>query len=164
MKKTRKATLVALAATLLILAAVAATAWLLYTIYVQPQVTINGTTWKVELATTDYARQKGLSGRKSLVDGTGMLFIYPREKVMTFWMKDCLIPLDIAFIDKDMRVINIETMAVEPDGRTLYSSSKPAQFALEVPAGALEKAGVQPGDKVNFSGDIPDPAKADPGP
>jgi uncharacterized protein len=143
--------------------AIAAAVWLLRK-EDQPQVTINGKTWNVELATTQYVQEKGLAERDSLADDAGMLFIYPREKILTFWMKDCLIPLDIAFIDKDMRVINTETMAVEPDGRTRYSSSKPAQFALEVPAGALKRAGVQPGSKVIFSGDIPVPAKADSSP
>ncbi len=163
MKKARKKTLVVSVSLLLVVAATVLAVWLLNR-KARPQVTINGTTWNVELATTSETKAKGLSKRASLADNAGMLFIYPREEVLTFWMKDCLIPLDIAFIDKDLRVINIETMAVDPDGRTLYSSNRPAQFALEVPAGALKKAGVQPGSKVIFSGDIPDPAKAKPSP
>lgn len=145
-------------------AAIAVTGWWWHRERSRPRVTINDTTWNVELAITTNAHRKGLAGRDSLADDAGMLFIYPREEVMTFWMKDCLIPLDIAFIDKDMRVINIETMPVEPAGDTRYSSNKPAKFALEVPAGALKKAGVGAGSKVIFSGDIPVPAKANSSP
>jgi len=130
------------------------------------QVTINGKTWNVEVVTTRRARAKGLSGRDSLPDDAGMLFIYPRPQLLTFGMKDCPIPLDIAFIDENMRVINTHTMSVEPGriGHTYYSSNKPAQFVLEVPAGALGRAGVRAGSKVTFSGDIPDPAKAEDSP
>ncbi|MHC4295508.1 MAG: DUF192 domain-containing protein, partial [Planctomycetota bacterium] len=76
------------------------------------------------------------------------------------------IDLDIAFIDPNHRVVAIHTMRVEEDfaGRVEYGSRVPAQFALEVPAGALARSGVQIGNKVQFEGNIPEPAKADPTP
>jgi uncharacterized membrane protein (UPF0127 family) len=119
-------------------------------------VTIRGRTWRVELAVTGDQRYRGLSGRKELASDAGMLFIFPREQVREFCMRDCFIPLDIAFIDSDLRVVMLHTMAVEPDrvGRVPYGSEVPAQYALEVPAGALEAAGVQVGDRVEFSADI----------
>ena len=127
-----------------------------------PGVTINGHTWTVEIAMTKKQRYNGLSGRAYLPTGTGMLFIYPKAQPLRFWMQGCLIPLDIAFIGEDLRVLGMYTMAVEDDlgPRTIYPSPKPAQFALEIPAGSLEKAGVKTGDKVIFSDEIPDPAKA----
>ncbi len=95
-----------------------------------------------------------------------MLFIYPQPRILNFCMRGCVIPLDIAFIGADFRVVAIHTMAVEPDhlGRVSYSSSLPAQFALELPAGSLGRAGVRVGDKVIFAGNIPEAAKAQAGP
>jgi len=126
----------------------------------RPRVEINGHTWRVETATTRAARQLGLSFRKFLDRDSGMLFIYPEPEVLDFCMRDCEIPLDIAFINADLEVVRIHTMAVEPDraGRTFYSSDTPAQYALEVPAGDLAKAKVAVGQKVTFSGPMPNPA------
>ena len=131
-----------------------------------PRVTINNTTWRVELATTAKQRYRGLSGRRDLPAGSGMLFIYPSPRALRFCMRDCLIPLDIAFISSDRRVIATYTMSVEPDlaGRVPYRSTEPAQFVLEVPAGQLRQADVMPGSAVTFAGEIPDAAKAAPGP
>ncbi len=136
----------------------------------QPQpsaaVTIRGQSWQVELATTAGQRYQGFSDRKDLPAGRGMLFIYPQPQVLDFCMRFCLIPLDIAFIGPDMRVEKIYTMEVEPYGldTRLYSSEAPAQYALEVPKGALAVAGVKVGDKVDFSSNMPSAAKAEPGP
>jgi hypothetical protein len=126
------------------------------------QVTINGRTWLVDLALTAEQRYQGLSGRRRLSEDAGMLFIYPHPKVLEFCMRGCYVPLDIAFIDENRRVVRVCTMAVEEDfvGRQTYSSLDPAQYALEVPAGALQAAGVQPGNEVVFSGAVPAPTKA----
>ncbi len=91
-----------------------------------------------------------------------MLFVFPEPKVLSFVMRGCYIPLDIAFIDADRYVVKTTTMAVENDlaGRVVYSSDKPAQFALEAPAGTMAAANVTVGSKVIFSQDIPLPARA----
>ena len=127
---------------------------------------INGRRWFVDVAATHAERYRGLGGRERLMEGTGMLFIYPSAKVREFCMRGCVVPLDIAFLDADRRVVQIRTMVVEPDlaGRKTYSSLRPAQYALEVPAGELGAAGVNVGDVAEFLGDIPDAAKAEPGP
>jgi len=127
----------------------------------QPTVSIRQATWKVELAATDMQRYQGLSGRDNLPEGTGMLFLFSAPCILDFCMRDCLIPLDIAFIDSDLLVVATHTMAVEPDGKgsVVYSSSVPAQFALEVPAGSLGCAGVQLGDKALLSPTILNAAK-----
>jgi len=132
----------------------------------RPSVVIRQRRWFVELATTDWQRYRGLSGRDKLAEDQGMLFIYPRSRVRTFCMRGCQIPLDVAFIGPDRRIVAMYTMQVEPDraGRVAYSSGSAVQFVLEVRGGALRAAGVSIGDKVLFCGDIPDAAKADPGP
>lgn len=129
-----------------------------------PRVRINGTEWLVDVAATPSRRYRGLSGRPQVASGTGMLFIFPDADVREFCMRGCLVPLDIAFLDEDLCVVKTHTMQVEPDlaGRETYSSEKPAQYALEVPAGELSAAGVRAGDQAELLGDIPDAAKADP--
>ena len=124
---------------------------------VPPQVSINGKTWLVELAVTPEQHFKGLSGRMSLSPDTGMLFIFPDSAVREFCMRGCYIPLDVAFINADRRIVRITTMIVEADlaGRVAYSSEKPVKYALEVPAGAFRRSGVKAGDKVECIGDIP---------
>jgi len=106
----------------------------------------------VEIANTPAKYYRGLSGRKHLSPGTGMLFIFSDECIRTFWMKDCYIPLDIAFISGDWKIVSIKTMTVWPDPQNQYqkqySSDKPCKYALEVPAGELKNAGIRVGDKI----------------
>ena len=131
-----------------------------------PSVTIAGKTWQVELAATAKERYRGLAGRRSLSENAGVLFIFPEPEVLTFCMRGCLIPLDIAFISADHRVAAVHTMSVEPDlaGRESYCSGVPVQYALEVPAGALARAAVEAGQRVVFGGNIPQAAKEPPDP
>ncbi len=129
-------------------------------------VTIRGQSWVVELADTADLRYRGMSDREALPAGRGMLFIFPYPQRLDFCMRQCLIPLDIAFIGSDMRVKLMFTMEVEPYGlhEKEYTSGMPAQYALEVPKGALSAVGVQVGDLVEFSANMPPAAKAEPGP
>ncbi len=131
----------------------------------QPHVvTIGQASWEVELATTPQQRYQGLSGRVKVAEGTGMLFVFPEAAMMEFCMRGCEVPLDIAFIGPDRKVVHVTTMQVEADrsGSVFYSSQKPAQWVLEVPAGELTRAGVQPGDAVSFSANIPPATQASP--
>jgi uncharacterized membrane protein (UPF0127 family) len=116
-------------------------------------VTVNGHVWRVEIVDTPEKRWRGLSGRREVPEGTGMLFVYDEPGVMGFVMRDMVIPLDIAFIDEDLEIVRIHTMAVEPDrnGDVVYPSDAPAQYALEVRAGSFERAGIHEGDGVVFS-------------
>ncbi|MDR2433129.1 MAG: DUF192 domain-containing protein [Treponema sp.] len=101
-----------------------------------------------ELARTPEERIRGLMGRKSLADGEGMLFIFERDDVLSFWMKDTLIPLSIAFIASDGRIVEIRDM--RPLDLNSIKSSRSVRYALEVPQGWFERAGVRPGDTVKF--------------
>ncbi|MBN1554490.1 MAG: DUF192 domain-containing protein [Phycisphaerae bacterium] len=128
------------------------------------KVMLRGHTWQVELAMTDRRRFQGLSGRKILSDGEGMLFVYPREQKLSFCMRGCDIPIDIAFLDRNLRVVNLYEMTVETDrvGRAMYDSHVPAMYALEVPGGALRRAGVRVGDRAEFV-NVPPPSRAEEG-
>ena len=125
-------------------------------------VTINGRTWRVELAVTPPQRYQGLSGRPSLPGDRGMLFVFEKPQALSFCMRGCLIDLDIAFIDADRRVLSVQTMYVEPDrlGLRAYQSPAPALYALETPAGQMSSAAVKPGDMASFSRNVPAPAKS----
>lgn len=121
-------------------------------------VTVGQRTWRVELALTPNERALGLQFRTELAPDEGMLFVFPSAQPVRFHMRNCRIPLDVAFIGADRRVIHTTTMAVESGqsaGRT-YPSGGPALYVLEVPAGELAKAGVEPGDEVTFSASVPE--------
>ena len=101
----------------------------------------------VELAVTDAQRQQGLMHRKELKDGEGMLFIFETDHQLSFWMKNTLIPLSIAYIAQDGRIVEIFNM--EPGNLNPVQSSRSVRYALEVPQGWYERAGIKPGDRLN---------------
>jgi uncharacterized membrane protein (UPF0127 family) len=103
---------------------------------------------EVELARTDQERTQGLMHRKSLEDGKGMLFIFDRDQIMSFWMKNTLIPLSIAFIASDGRILEIKDM--EPLILSAVQSSRSERYALEVPQGWFSRAGINIGDILQF--------------
>jgi len=131
-----------------------------------PQVKIGSAVWDVDLALTNDQRYRGLAGRAYLDEAVGMLFMYPQAAPRAYCMRGCLIPLDIAFIDSDLRIVKIYTMTAEFDRRGIvtYSSNAPAQYVLEVSAGGFARNGVVEGAKVVFLGNIPPATKADAGP
>jgi len=111
-------------------------------------VTIGDFTWQVEIADTPELRYLGLSGREGLADDEGMLFVYEDAAERSFCMRQMTFPLDIAFMDSNLRVVRIYTMPVEPDGAgtATYPSYAPAQYVLEVNAGMFAELGIDVGD------------------
>lgn len=104
---------------------------------------------QVEIADDNVERYIGLRGRENLPENRGMLFVYGEEQdTLTFTMQDTLIPLSIAFIDSQGRIVDIQKM--EPS-ETGYRSAEPAQYALEVNQGFFEERGVEVGDTVELS-------------
>jgi uncharacterized membrane protein (UPF0127 family) len=112
-------------------------------------VSINGRRLIVELAATPQSRRCGLSNRAALGENQGMLFIYPRSDLRTFWMKDTRIPLSIAFLDDSGKIINIEIMSPNQTEER-YHSRKPALYALEVNQGWFKLNGIKAGDRVEM--------------
>jgi len=102
----------------------------------------------VEIARTEEEKAKGLMHRKELPDGEGMLFFYDRDQQMSFWMKNTLIPLSIAFIATDGRIIEIRDM--QPHDLSSVRSSRSVRYALETPQGWFERTGVKAGDVINI--------------
>ncbi len=93
----------------------------------------------------------GLKHRTALEPDCGMLFVWDKDDERSFWMRDCLIDLDLAFLAADGTIINVQTMVVEPPGQTgfrHYRSEKPARYALEMASGWFAQKGIQPGAKL----------------
>ncbi|MDC7221894.1 MAG: DUF192 domain-containing protein [Spirochaetales bacterium] len=105
--------------------------------------TIKGHDITVELARTNEERQTGLMHRESLDEDRGMLFIFDDERTRSFWMKNTLIPLSIAYIDRDGVIVDIRDM--EPLDTSSVPSAAPAMYALEVNQGKFREWGVRPG-------------------
>jgi uncharacterized membrane protein (UPF0127 family) len=98
----------------------------------------------VEIARTDEERSQGLMNRKSLADGKGMLFVFEKDQILSFWMKNTLIPLSIAFISAEGNILEIHDM--EPGNINPLHSSRSARYALETPQSWFSRAGVAVGD------------------
>ncbi len=114
----------------------------------------------VEVAYTRDARTRGLMWRTELAEGKGMLFIFPEDTWLSFWMKNTLIPLDMVFFRSDFTIVGIVENA-QP--RTLSARAPEGQqskFVLELAGGWAQKLGLKPGLKVKVEGTqglTPDP-------
>lgn len=109
---------------------------------------------KVELAKTHDELRQGLMNRENLKEGRGMLFIYEEPRIPSFWMKNMLIPLDIIFIDKDLKIKHIvpDTPPCPQNEKCpTYSPNVAVQYVLEVPAGYAEKYQINKGDLLVLS-------------
>jgi uncharacterized membrane protein (UPF0127 family) len=100
----------------------------------------------VEIARTDEERGKGLMFRKNLPDGEGMLFVFDRDQQLSFWMKNTVIPLSIAFISSDGYILEIKDM--QPNDLNSLRSSRSVRYALEVPQGWFDRVNVKAGDRI----------------
>jgi len=104
-------------------------------------------TFSVEIADTEAAREKGLMYRRSLPEGTGMLFDFHQDQEVAFWMQNTYIPLDMIFIRGDGRILRIAENT-EPMSTRQIPSGGPVRAVLEVIAGTARKLGIAPGDRV----------------
>jgi uncharacterized membrane protein (UPF0127 family) len=103
--------------------------------------------FSVEVVDNDADRAKGLMHRRSLPEGTGMLFDFHREQDVSFWMQNTYIPLDMIFIRADGRIHRIAENTV-PHSLEQVPSRGPVRGVLEVIAGTARKLGIAPGDRV----------------
>ncbi len=105
---------------------------------------------EVEIADDEAEQRRGLMERTELAENAGMLFVFDREAPRSFWMRNTLIPLSIAYIAADGRIVDIQDM--QPLDETSHPSAEPAQYALEVNQGFFAERGIEVGDVV----EIPD--------
>jgi uncharacterized membrane protein (UPF0127 family) len=112
------------------------------------EIKINSVSIMVEIASSPEEQQQGLMFRDSLDEYSGMIFVYDQEQQMSFWMKNTLIPLSIAFISEEGIINEIHDM--QPLDLTSTRARYPAKYALEVNQGFFQRNGIQVGDKVEL--------------
>lgn len=112
------------------------------------------TSYTVYVAADDATRQLGLMNvtETDLPADRGMLFVFPRDQVLAFWMRNTLIPLDIAYIRSDGVIVKTYTMTALDE--VSYPSIEKARFALEVRAGQFREHRIVPGDRVEIPEDL----------
>lgn len=119
--------------------------------------------FQVETASTPTARETGLMFRESLSDKEGMLFIFPKEDIYSFWMKNTKMALDIAWIDSQGTVVFMskQTQPCKTEQCEVITPTKPAKYVLEIKAGQAENIGLDVGDvlTINIAQEIIDSAK-----
>lgn len=125
-------------------------------------VLVSGETFTLEVVSTEAAIQRGMGGRESLARDDGMLFVFPESRSRRFWMKNCLIPLDIMFLDARGRITAIHQMPEEPlqtetetmseyeDRLPGYRSLLGAQYAIELQYGRISELGLKTGQKIEL--------------
>jgi uncharacterized membrane protein (UPF0127 family) len=128
------------------------------------RVFLSGIAYELEIASDPATRTRGLSDRDAIDARGGMLFVFPDDATRVFWMRDCKVDIDIAFLDRSGRVVAAHRMKVEPprlpsesDTEYLsrlrqYPSLAPARFAVELRAGSLSALGLSVGSLVDVTG------------
>jgi hypothetical protein len=118
------------------------------------EITINTSEGRInimaEIARTDEQRQRGLMFREEVKDGEGMLFIFEHDQLLSFWMKNTLVPLSIAYIAHNGMIMEIFDM--EPGDLTPVHSNFPVRYALEVPQNWFSRVGIGPWDRLDIQG------------
>lgn len=104
----------------------------------------------IEIADTDSLRNRGLMGRESLPDLSGMLFVFDQASIQNFYMANTPLSLDFLFIGPDSVVVNTVKYA-QPLSLGNISSTGPAQWVLEMPAGFVDTYGLMAGNRVEWS-------------
>ena len=100
-----------------------------------------------EVAANDPQRQQGLMFRKNMGTNAGMVFVFDDVNSQCMWMKNTLIPLSVAFIDANGRIVNIEDM--QPETLESHCSKRPVKYALEMNLGWFAKRKIKPGTLVD---------------
>ena len=103
----------------------------------------------VEIAQTPEQRSRGLMFRRHLGHDKGMLFLYEREQVLSMWMKNTFIPLDMLFMNGNGVIVSIRENA-SPQSLDIISSKLPAKAVLEVSAGTVRRLTIKVGDRVRY--------------
>ena len=114
-------------------------------------VTIAGQHVKVDLALTDAAQEKGLSGRSGLKESEGMLFVFNKPGRYGFWMKDMQFPIDMIWISSEGQVVHMEENIATSTYPKAFSNTSSAQYVLELDANAARKYGIYLGTKIDIA-------------
>lgn len=105
--------------------------------------------FKVELAESDAQKSRGLMFRRQMAADAGMLFLHKRNRVVTMWMANTYLPLDMLFIEADGRIARIAANTI-PQSRDTISSRKRVRAVLELNAGTARRLGISVGDRIVY--------------
>jgi uncharacterized membrane protein (UPF0127 family) len=103
----------------------------------------------IEIADDESKREVGMMGRSVMEERQGMLFILQEEQMATFWMRNCVLPLDMIFINKVGEIITI-CKNTTPFSDQTYSATELTLFVLEVNSGFTDKYDIKVGDRINW--------------
>jgi uncharacterized membrane protein (UPF0127 family) len=112
-------------------------------------IVIGENSFTAEIASTPEEKAKGLMGRESLPEKYGMWFVFDQMGDEKFWMKNTLIPLDLLFADKDMKIVHIIKSAA-PNSEELLSSPAQFQYVFEIAGGSTDKYAIKVGDSLEL--------------
>lgn len=101
---------------------------------------------RAEVAATPDDRSRGLMFRERLAPNEGMIFLFDRPGVQCMWMRNTLVPLSVAFLDAEGRIVNIADM--EPLSEVSHCSAQPVALALEMERGWFTQRGLGPGTRI----------------
>jgi uncharacterized membrane protein (UPF0127 family) len=105
----------------------------------------------VDIANTIETQELGLGGRSGIAGDEGMLFVFPRPDKYSFWMKDMLFPIDIIWLNNDLKIVYIKKNASPMSYPESYAPQENSRYVLEVSAGFAEKNNVKVGDMAKFT-------------
>lgn len=105
----------------------------------------------LEIADSEYERELGLMNRNEMKENEGMLFIFPEQKDLSFWMRNTLISLDMIFVNDQKKIVMIHKYTKTLSDQS-YSSYQPAKYVVEVVAGFTDKHNIKIGDKIDWMG------------
>jgi uncharacterized protein len=123
-------------------------------------VRIGSASFRAELALTPETRSRGLGGRDALDPDAGMLFVFPKEGIESFWMKGMRFPLDFVWISSDKRVLEVTANVPPlPAGTAdsvlpLYEPAQLVRYVLEINAGLAQQVGISSGGAVTFQPEV----------
>ncbi|MCH8823768.1 MAG: DUF192 domain-containing protein [Planctomycetes bacterium] len=126
------------------------------------EIVIGGENFKLEVAADVDTRARGLMGRKTIDEHSGMLFIYRKSDLLSFWMKNCLTDMDIIYLDRTGKIVAMHEMKKEPVKREdetqsqyenrlkSYPSKKLARYVIELKPGSNIRLKLKEGDKIKL--------------
>ncbi|GLB53533.1 hypothetical protein NBRC110019_25740 [Neptunitalea chrysea] len=107
---------------------------------------------EIEIANTDYETQTGLMYRSTMKENRGMLFVFNKEAMHSFYMRNTKIPLDIIYINKDFEIVSAAKNTI-PFDKTSLPSEYPVMYVLEINGGKMDEWNISIGDKIAFTKD-----------
>jgi uncharacterized membrane protein (UPF0127 family) len=114
---------------------------------------------RLEVAQTDAQREYGLMNRTTLAPHTGMIFVFPHDGDVAFWMKDTLVPLDMVFVGADgtVRLVDagVKTVPAGTPDSSIPLEKGTAKYVIELPAGEAARDGILVGSRLKLASELP---------